>query len=301
MRTIPRELYPFEGRYFEREGVRMHYLDEGPPEGEPVVMVHGNPTWSFYYRDLLKALSPRYRCVVPDHVGMGLSDKPGDDRYPYTLERRVEDFGALLEHAGVTREVTLVVHDWGGMIGMAWAARHPDRVARLVILNTAAFPLPSDKPFPWPLWLTRTPVGALLVRRLNAFSEVAARVCVTRKPLSPEVRAAYTAPYDSYGDRIATLRFVQDIPLRPGDRGYTIVEDTAKRLGELGHLPALICWGDRDFVFDHAFLREWRHHLPEAQVVRFPDCGHYVLEDAGDEIIPLVDRFLHAHPLPARV
>lgn len=298
MRPVPRELYPFEGRFFDVGGARMHYLDEG--RGEPVVMVHGNPTWSFYYRGLVKALSPRYRCVVPDHVGMGMSDKPGDDRYAYTLERRVDDLTALLDHLGIDRDVTLVVHDWGGMIGMAWAARHPERVARLVILNTAAFPLPEDKPFPWPLWLTRTPVGALLVRRLNAFSAVASRVCVTRAPMPREVRRAYTAPYDSYADRIATLRFVQDIPLEPGDRGWAILQETADRLHLLAHLPALICWGDRDFVFDHAFLREWRRYLPDAQVVRFPDCGHYVLEDAADEIVPLVQRFLGEHPLPAR-
>lgn len=298
MRPIPRELYPFEGHFFACDGVRMHYLDEG--RGEPVVMVHGNPTWSFYYRRLVTALRPRYRCIVPDHVGMGLSDKPGDDRYEYTLERRVDDLEALLEHAGVTRDVTLVVHDWGGMIGMAWAARHPERVARLVIFNTAAFPLPADKRFPWPLWLTRTPLGAVLVRRLNAFSEVAARVCVTRAPLSKEVRRAYTAPYDGYDERIATLRFVQDIPLREGDRAHAVLEATASRLPQLAHLPALICWGDRDFVFDHAFLREWRRYLPEARVVRFPDCGHYVLEDAADEIIPLVERFVREHPLPAR-
>ncbi len=198
------------------------------------------------------------------------------------------------------RDVTLVVHDWGGMIGMAWAARHPERVARLVILNTAAFPLPEDKPFPWPLWLTRTPVGALLVRRLNAFSAVAARVCVTRAPMPRAVRDAYTAPYDSYDDRIATLRFVQDIPLAPGDRGWNVLEETAGKLHLFAHLPALICWGDRDFVFDLAFLREWRRHLPDARVVRFPDCGHYVLEDASAEILPLVERFLREHPLPAR-
>src|SRR5690606_26137721 len=126
------------------------------------------------------------------------SDKPSDDRYVYTLAQRVDDFEALLDHLGVDRDVTLVVHDWGGMIAMAWAARHPDRVARLVILNTAAFPLPADKPFPWPLGLTRTPVGALLVRGFNAFSAVAARVCVTREPLSPEVRRAYTAPYSNW-------------------------------------------------------------------------------------------------------
>src|SRR5690606_5870175 len=159
VRSVPGELYPFRGRYFDVGGARMHYLDEGT--GEPVVMLHGNPTWSFYYRELVRALSPRYRCIVPDHVGMGPSDKPGADRYEYTLERRVDDLGALLEPLGVERDVTLVLHDWGGMIGMAWAARRPERVARLVILNTAAFPLPDDKPFPWPLWLTRTPVGAL--------------------------------------------------------------------------------------------------------------------------------------------
>lgn len=298
MREIARELYPFEHHYFEVEGARMHYLDEG--RGEPVVMVHGNPTWSFYYRNLVTALRPRYRCIVPDHIGMGMSEKPGDDRYAYTLERRVDDLEALLDHLGVGRDVTLVVHDWGGMIGMAWAARHPERVARLVIMNTAAFPMPEDKPFPWPLWLTRTPLGALLVRRLNAFSAVASHVCVTRAPLSKEVRRAYTAPYDSYDDRIATLRFVQDIPLRPGDRGWNVLETTASRLSLLAHLPALICWGDKDFVFDHPFLREWRHYLPDARVVRFPDCGHYVLEDAADEIVPMIERFLADHPLPAK-
>lgn len=299
MRAIPHELYPFEGSFFDRgEGVRMHYLDEG--QGDPVVMVHGNPTWSFYYRRLVLALRDRHRCIVPDHVGMGMSDKPGDDRYAYTLEQRVDDLEALLEDRGVDRDVTLVVHDWGGMIGMAWAARHPERVARLVILNTAAFPLPADKPFPWPLWLTRTPVGAVLVRRFNAFSAVASRVCVTRAPLPEDVRRAYTAPYDSWDDRIATLRFVQDIPLRRGDRGWHILEATARKLPSLAHLPALICWGDQDFVFDLAFLREWRKYLPDAEVVRFPDAGHYVLEDAADEVIELVERFLADHPLPAR-
>jgi pimeloyl-ACP methyl ester carboxylesterase len=299
VRPVPSELYPFDGRFFEvKDGVRMHYLDEG--SGPPVVMVHGNPTWSFYYRRLVTALRPRYRCIVPDHVGMGMSDKPDDSRYAYTLEQRVDDFGKLLAHLGVDRDVTLVVHDWGGMIGMAWATRYPERVARLVVLNTAAFPLPPDKSFPWPLWLTRTPLGAVLVRRLNAFSGVASRVCVTRAPMPAEIRRAYTAPYDSYASRIATLRFVQDIPLAPGDRGWDVLEQTAARLHLLSHLPALICWGDRDFVFDHSFLREWRMHLPDAQVVRFPDCGHYVLEDAASEIVPMISRFLDDHPLPAR-
>lgn len=296
MRSIPRALYPFDGRFFDRGGgIRMHYLDEGA--GDPVVMLHGNPTWSFYYRRLVLALRRSHRCIVPDHVGMGMSDKPGDDRYAYTLAQRVDDLTALLEHLEVRRNVTLVLHDWGGMIGMAWAARHPERVARLVILNTAAFPLPDDKPFPWPLWLTRTPLGALLVRRFNAFSEIAARVCVTRAPMPLEVRRAYTAPYDSWDSRIATLRFVQDIPLRTGDRGWRVLEETAGKLRAFADRPALICWGEKDFVFDRAFLREWEKYLPNAEVVRFPDAGHYVLEDAAGDVIPLVERFLRNHPI----
>lgn len=295
MKAIPRELYPFEGRFYDLDGLRMHYLEEG--RGEPVVMLHGNPTWSFYYRELVRGLSPDYRCIVPDHIGMGLSEKPGDDRYEYTLERRVNDLDRLLEHLDVTRDVTLVLHDWGGMIGMAWAARHVERVARLVILNTAAFPLPSERPFHWPLRLTRTWLGGALVTRLNAFSEVAARTCVKRRPMPRAVRRAYTAPYDSPANRIATLRFVQDIPLGEGDPGYAIVERTERVLHRFAHLPAIMFWGEEDFIFDEPFLRRWQHHLPNAEVVRFPDCGHYVLEDASDEIVPRVRRFLRDNPV----
>ena len=138
--------YPFTGRYLDLDGLRYHYLDEG--EGPLVVMVHGNPSWSFYYRNLVLALRDRFRCIVPDHIGCGFSDKPGDERYDYTLAQRVADLERLLEHVGGSEKVTLVLHDWGGMIGMAWAARHPERIARLVILNTAAFHLPAEKKFP---------------------------------------------------------------------------------------------------------------------------------------------------------
>src|SRR5947209_19836323 len=156
------------GHDFDREGLRLHCLDEG--EGEPVVMVHGNPTWSFYYRGLVDGLRDSYRTIVPDHIGCGLSDKPDDSRYDYTLESRIADREALLDHLGLDRGLTLVVHDWGGAIGLGYATRHPERVSRLVILNTAAFHLPKTKAFPWPLWLCRdTPLGAFLVRGLNAF------------------------------------------------------------------------------------------------------------------------------------
>jgi haloalkane dehalogenase len=232
--------------------------------------------------------------VVPDHIGCGLSDKPSDDAYDYTLSRRIDDFGALMDDLDLT-DINLVVHDWGGMIGLGWAVRNPERIKRIVILNTAAFHLPKSKRFPWQLWMVRnTPLGPLMVRGFNGFARGAASLACTRKRLSKEVRDGYCAPYDSWADRIATLRFVQDVPLRPGERGYNIVTDTAARLDELSDRPVLVCWGDKDFVFDHHFLDEWLQIYPDAEVHRFPDCGHYILEDASEEIIPLIRRFLEA-------
>lgn len=289
MRPVPSSLYPFEGRFFDVGGARLHYLDEG--DGPPVVMVHGNPTWSFYYRRLIGALEGHRRIAV-DHVGCGRSDRPPEDRYAYTLGRRVDDLSALMEHLDLG-PVTLVVHDWGGMIGLAWAVRHLDQVERLVLLNTAAFHLPRGKRLPWQLWVVRnTPLGPFLVRGLNAFCRGAVRTAVTRRPLSTEVADAYCAPYDSWAARLAVLRFVEDIPLAPGDPGYELVSEVEERLPALADRPTLICWGARDFVFDDHFLARWRELLPSAEVHRFADAGHYVLEDAGDEIVDLVQGFL---------
>ena len=284
-------LYPFTGHRLDLDGLRYHYLDEG--SGDPVVMVHGNPSWSFYYRNLVLALRDRYRCIVPDHMGCGLSDKPGDDRYDYTLSRRVDDLEKLLDHLGIRQNITLVLHDWGGMIGMAFAVRHPERIRRLVILNTAAFPLPKEKPFPLALKICRdTWLGTLLVRGFNAFSLAASFVGCKRNPMSAKLRRAYRSPYNNWRNRIATLRFVQDIPLTPGDRNYDLVSNVAQGLDRFTALPMLICWGEKDFVFDCHFLNEWQRRFPAAEVHRFADCGHYILEDARDEIVPLIVAFL---------
>jgi len=290
------DLYPFQNNFLELKGLQYHYLDEG--QGDPVVMVHGNPSWSFYYRDLVKALRGRYRAIVPDHIGCGLSEKPGSADYPYSLQRRVDDLEALLEHIDIRERITLVVHDWGGMIGMAYACRHPERIARLVILNTAAFHLPAGKKFPLALKICRdTALGRFLVLKLNMFALMAARVGCKRNPMSEALRGAYCAPYDTSADRIATLRFVQDIPLRPGDSGYDLVSEVEAGLERFADLPMTICWGLKDFVFDRHFLKEWQRRFPRAEVHTFADCGHYILEDAKDEVIPIIERFLAAHPL----
>ena len=285
-----KKYYPFTGHFLDLDGLRYHYLDEG--EGEPVVMLHGNPSWSFYYRNLVLALRGSYRCIVPDHIGCGLSDKPGDDRYDYTLARRVDDLERLLDHLGVGEKITLVLHDWGGMIGMAYAVRHPDRIGRIVIMNTAAFHLPAGKKFPFALRLCRdTRLGAFLVRGFNAFSLAASFVGCRRNPMPAELRKAYRLPYDSWQNRIATLRFVQDIPLAPGDRNYELVSSVASGIGQFRELPMLICWGERDFVFDRHFLAEWERRFPQAEVHRFADAGHYILEDAAAEVVPLITSF----------
>lgn len=288
---IATEIYPFTGHYLDRNGLQYHYLDEG--EGDPVVMVHGNPSWSIYYRNLVNTLKTTHRCIVPDHIGCGLSDKPGDDQYDYTLESRVADLEALLDSLSITDNVTLVVHDWGGMIGMVYATRHPERIKRLVVLNTSAFHLPKTKPLPLGLWICRnTILGTFLVRGFNAFSAGAAFVGCKRNPMSAELKRAYRAPYNSWANRIATLRFVQDIPLNPGDKAYALVDSVHHNVSKLAHVPLLICWGLKDFVFDKHFLAEWETHCPHAQIHRFEDCGHYILEDAQDEVIPLIQEFM---------
>ena len=289
-----RHLYPFESRWLDVGGHRYHYVDEG--RGEPIVFVHGNPTWSFFFRSLINDLRSDYRVIAVDHIGCGLSDKPSDKDYDYTMRSRVDDLTALLDHLNLGDNVTLGLHDWGGMIGMGWALAHVEKVRRVILFNTAAFLLPAGKRLPLRLSIIRkvSPLASLLVRGFNAFSYLATRMaCVKR--MSRDVSAAYRAPYDSWANRIATLRFVQDIPLRPADPSYELVRWVDDHLDDLRDVPMLICWGERDFVFDDHFLAEWRRRFPEAAVHTFPDAGHYVLEDAGDEIRPLVRAFLKRH------
>ncbi len=269
----------------------MHYIDRG--EGDPVLMLHGNPTWSYYYRNLIAELEKTHRCIAPDHIGCGFSDKPSDSAYEYTLRQRVDDLEHLLDHLGISENITLVVHDWGGMIGSVFAARHPEKIRKTVILNTAGFPLPAAKKFPLGLKLCRTPfLGALLVRGFNAFCRGAAAVGTKRNPMDRGTKRMYISPYSSWKNRIAVHRFVQDIPLRPGDKAYDLVEKTGEKISFLRDRPVLICWGMLDFVFDRHFLDVWTEKLPSAEIHRFDDCGHYILEDAADEVIPLIRTFI---------
>lgn len=295
--------YPFTPQRFDvRPGIAMSYLDEGPRDGEVVVMLHGNPSWNFYWRHLVLGLHDRYRCIVPDHVGMGLSDKPDDGlaaspRYDYTLQSRIDDLDTLLRHLRINGPVTLAVHDWGGMIGFGWALRDPARVRRLVITNTAAFPLPAAKCFPKRLAMGRdSKLGGWLIRRFNLFARGAAWMGTTRA-LPKAVREAYAGVYDGWDSAISTLRFMQDIPLHEGDRSWPLLRAAAEQLPRYADRPAFIAWGLRDFVFDRHFLDGFRNALPQAQVQAFEDANHYVLEDKHEVLVPQMRAFLDTNPV----
>lgn len=292
-----RALFPFAPNYLRLpSGLLMHYVDQG--SGAPVVMVHGNPTWSFFYRRLITGLSPKFRTLAVDHIGCGLSDKPGADQYDFTLASRVGDFARFMDKVLPDEKVTLVVHDWGGMIAMAWAVDHPRRVSRLVVFNTAAFPLPKGKSMPFALWAVKhlTPLAKPAVLGLNLFSGGAVHLAAATRLAAP-VKSGLTAPYHRPKTRLATLRFVQDIPVVPGDPGFDLVKRTGQRLGRLSHLPVLLVWGMKDWVFDADYLAKWRRHFPNARTHPLKDAGHYLLEDQPDRVLALVRTFLFSHPV----
>jgi len=278
--------YPFESHYLEIDGHRYHYIDEG--SGEPLLMVHGNPTWSFIWRDLVKDLSRDYRVLAVDHIGCGLSDKPAD--YQYVLNRHIENLGRLVTSLDLTG-VTLLAHDWGGAIGMGAAVRMPERFSRFVLLNTAAF---RSTRVPRRIAVCRVPLlGALGVRGMNLFVQAAIVQAVEKKDrMTPEVKAGYLAPYDSWANRIAVHRFVQDIPLNTQHVSYQTLVDVEQGLGQFRESPMLLIWGERDWCFTLEFLKEFQQRFPQAETCTFADAGHYVLEDAHERIIPRVRTFL---------
>ena len=286
-----KSLYPFASHWHDLGAVRQHYVDEG--QGKPLLMVHGNPTWSFYYRNLIQAFRGSHRTIAPDHIGCGLSDKPQD--YPYTLRQHTDNLVRLIEKLDL-RQITLAVHDWGGAIGLGAAVARPERFERLVLFNTGAFPPPF---VPWRIAACRTPLlGPLAVRGLNLFARAALHMAVERR-LPRDVAAGLTAPYDSWSNRVAIMRFVQDIPFTPRHPTWKVLEELEQQLPTLAHLPTMMAWGMRDWCFRPECLDRLLKSFPNAQAHRIMDAGHYVVEDAHSMIVQLLTSFLAVEPSEA--
>lgn len=286
-----RALYPFQSHYAQVNGRRVHYVDEGA--GDSVVLLHGNPTWSFLYRDFIPRLSQRYRVIAPDYVGFGLSEKPADEA-AYSLESHIATLVALLDGLRVDN-VTLVMQDWGGPIGLGYALRRPERMRALVIMNTWAFTDASRfhrGPYPWRL--LHAPVfGQLLLRRRNLMVEANLLMgTFHRERIAGAVLEAYRLPFPDYGSRTGVLAFPRSIPLKPGDAAYDAIARIERSLPGL-RLPAAVIWGEQDIVFPVEFAHKFCELLPLAEGPHLiHDGGHFLQEDAPDEITDEIQSFL---------
>jgi len=292
-----KHLYPFKSNYMDIRGIKYHYIDEG--SGNPVLMIHGNPTWSFYFRSLIKDLSPKFRTIAPDHIGCGLSGRPDTSGYDYRLKSRVEDIDLFLRNLNLTGKITLILHDWGGMIGMAYAVKNPEKISSVVIMNSAAFfPPGEDMKIPFRLRIIRDTglFSNIAVLWLNLFAK-SALYMASCKDLSKDVKKGLIAPYNSRKNRIAVLKFVQDIPLGKNDPSYDTVKYVEDNLHRLADIPFLICWGMHDFVFTKNYLDEWRKRFPKAETHIFENAGHYVLEDEPEKTASAIKEFLYRHML----
>lgn len=291
--------YPFESRFLELEGTRLHYVDEGPKESlQSIVCVHGNPTWSFYYRSIIKQFRTHYRCLAIDHVGCGLSDKP--QKYDYCLANHTANLVEWLDRLDL-ENIVLVVHDWGGAIGLGAAVARPNRIAKLLILNTAAFPPPF---IPLRIAACRLPyIGSAAIRYLNAFAGMATWMAIDRlSSLSKVAREGLLYPYHSPANRIAIDRFVQDIPMDRSHRTYSVLEHLEQELKSIAEKPTRFVWGMKDWCFRPECLTRLRVAFPAASVRELKDVGHYVMEEANVEVIEELENLLmqveHPKELP---
>ncbi|MFT4647143.1 MAG: pimeloyl-ACP methyl ester carboxylesterase [Glaciecola sp.] len=285
------DLYPYEPNFLEVFGAQMAYLDEGPKDAPVLLCLHGNPTWSFFYRSLVEAHKHHMRVVVPDHVGMGLSEQPQD--YPYDLEHRIAAIEQLVEKLDLKR-ITLVVHDWGGAIGMGLAGRHPERFERFVISNTAAFPGGQAHSL---IRVARLPgLNGLLMGKLGLFEKITVKHA-TERDLAPAIQKAYLAPFGNLRERIAVRSFVRDIPLRRSHKSYATLEQVDANLAHLKHIPTLLLWGEKDWVFTPEFRKRFEERFPQAETVAFEDVGHLLWEDEPERCLAAVQEFLDRHPL----
>lgn len=274
--------YPFQSNYFETSHGRLHYVDEGPRDSKKtIVCVHGNPTWSFYYRSIIQEFRGETRSIAVDHLGCGLSDKP--QGYDYCLANHTKNLVDLIDSLDL-KNIVLVVHDWGGAIGLGAAVARSPKIAQMLILNTGAFPPPY---IPYRISVLKTPLlGSAAIRYCNAFAWPATWMAIDRLPtLSSAARDGLLYPYRSYHDRVAINGFVQDIPLSSKHKTWTVLESLEQNLPTLSQKPTTIVWGMKDWCFTAAqCMTRIKQLLPQSKTRELSDVGHYVMEEASSEV-----------------
>jgi haloalkane dehalogenase len=280
---VDRDEYPFPSRYLALEMGRMHYIDEG--EGEPVVMVHGTPDWSFVWRHLIRRLSAHWRCVAMDHVGFGLSDKPPG--WSYRPEDHARNVKALIEKLDLG-EMTLVVHDFGVPIGLAYALERPENVKRLVLFNGWLWPLESDRAIKRVMRVMTSPLGWFLYTRMNFSAKVIMkRAMGDKSKLTPSIHRQYLAPFPTRRQRQGPWGMAK------GVLGSSVwYEALWQQRHRIASKPALVLWGMRDPAFRPHQLARWQSFLPHAEIVTFPEAGHFVQEEESTEVCRRVEVFL---------
>ncbi|MCY3805574.1 MAG: alpha/beta fold hydrolase [bacterium] len=262
----------------------MHYVDEG--SGEPIVFVHGNPAWSFEYRHLIGGLQSECRCVAPDHIGFGLSSRSSrkEDHRP---QAHAEAFAALLDDLDV-HDVTLFLTDWGGPIGLDFARRHPDRVKRLIIANTWCWPVNRDPHFWFFSRMMASPVGQYLIKRRNFFvNGVMPKAVGNRDALTADVMEHYRRAQPSPAERAANAALPGFIV---GATDW--LREIWDERSSFAHKPALVLWGSKDIAFRAKERDRWCSELTDSAVHEFPDCGHFLAEEAPERILPLLRAFM---------
>ncbi len=288
--------WPYQPCWFDSEDGQMHYVDEGPRAGRPIVMVHGNPTWGYLYRRFIAAVTQAgYRAIVLDHLGFGRSDKPNDPNL-YRIERHGKRCESLLESLDL-QEATVLVQDWGGPIGLTWAARHPERIRSLAILNTFAHRPPAKVALPLPLQLFRLPIiGEVMVKGLHAFVRVFLFKAGVVHPqrLGDREKAAYLAPHPTWASRTSVLVFPREIPSGPdGPVSDFVAQVHHQLIAGNAYKPVFIAWPMKDIAFGPEILNNlWLQDFPDAEVMRIEEAGHYIQEDAHEQVIPRLLQFL---------
>lgn len=289
MKSIAEDLLSYESKEIDAGPFKQRFLDEGNGD-ETVLCVHGNPTWSFYYRGVIDRLSDSHRVVAVDHIGCGRSDKPTREQFPYTLAAHRDNLVALIDHLDL-QNITLVAHDWGGAIGLSSLVERKDRFKRIVLLNTGAFPPPY---IPLRIAACRLPVlGTAGIRGLNLFARAAVTMAMSRTKMDNRVSAGLLAPYNSWSNRVAVDAFVRDIPMSKNHPTYETLAQLESALPSLADLPSLLVWGMKDWCFHGECLKRFQNVWPNAKTVEIPDAGHYVIEDAPKETLDAIAEFLN--------